>query len=157
MRTIAWETAFRIAMRDCYTEARWRSVANFILVKGQRLAASYEELIVPINDFSAFLDIGRCKNWAHKIFSWQYLSEDLPVFPRMQRASFLTSTLDSFLGVLKVRGCSRSWFNSCRGRWQVPTCSQQKFKRQGAATSHTHWAKRSEEKCARDERTPSFC
>ena len=153
MRTVAWEAAFRIALRDCSTEAGWRSVANVILVKGQRLAARYEELMPLINDFSAFLDMGRCKSWAHKIFSWQYLSEELPVFPRMWRASFLTSTLDSFQRVLKVRGYSGSWFKPCRGRWQVPTYSWQKFKRQMGATSHTYWA----EKCARDEHIPSLC
>ena len=27
--------------------------------------------------FSAFLDMGRCKDWAHKINSWKYLSRDL--------------------------------------------------------------------------------
>ena len=38
----------------------------------------------------------RCKNWAHKIFSWKYLiiwRSVLPVFPRAQSASFLISTL----------------------------------------------------------------
>ena len=33
------------------------------------LAAPYEELMPLINDFSVFLDMGRCKSWAHKIFS----------------------------------------------------------------------------------------
>ena len=49
----------------------------------------------------------------------------MPVFPRAQRASFLFSTLSSFQGVLKVSSCSCSWFNPCRGRWQVPVCSWQ--------------------------------
>ena len=34
--------------------------------------------------FSDFLDIRRCKNWAHKILSWKYLTIErplLPVFP----------------------------------------------------------------------------
>ena len=33
--------------------------------------------VVTIKDFSAFLDMRRYKNWAHKISSWKYLSEDL--------------------------------------------------------------------------------
>ena len=30
-----------------------------------------------MKDFNAFLDLRRYKNWAHKIASWKYLSEDL--------------------------------------------------------------------------------
>ena len=68
----------------------------------------------------------RCKNWAHKIFSWKYLTiwrPVLPVFPRAQSASFLISTLNSFQGVLKVSGCSGYWPNPCIGRWQVSVFS----------------------------------
>ena len=67
----------------------------------------------------------RYKNWAHKIGSWKYLTiwrPVLPIFPRALSASFLLSTLNSFQGVLKVSSCSGSWFDSCRGRWQVPIC-----------------------------------
>ena len=68
----------------------------------------------------------RCKNWAHKIFSWKYLPiwrPFLPVFPGAQSVSFLISALNTFQGLLKVSSCSNSWFNPCRGRWQVPICS----------------------------------
>ena len=81
-----------------------------------------------MKDFSAFLDMRRYKNWAHKIGSWKYLTiwrPVLPVFPRAQRASFLLSILNSFQGVLKIS--SSAWFNPCRGRWQVTICSWQKF------------------------------
>ena len=77
---------------------------------------------VTMKEFSAFLDMRRYKNWAHKISSWKYLPV-LPVFLRAQGASFLISTLNSFQGVLKVSSCSGTWFNPCRGRWQMPICS----------------------------------
>ena len=48
----------------------------------------------------------RCKNWAQKIF-WNYLSEGLPDFLRVQ----------------KVSSCSSSQCIHCRGKWQVSICS----------------------------------
>ena len=95
-----------------------------------------------MKDFSAFLDVRKYKNWAHKISSWKYLSEDLSFQspspyhrnprpsptsppPPAQSASFLLSTLNSFQGMLKVGSCRSTWFNPCRGRWQVPVCSWQ--------------------------------
>ena len=39
---------------------------------------------VTLHDFSAFLGMRRCKNWARKVFSWKYLTlwrPLLPVFP----------------------------------------------------------------------------
>ena len=52
---------------------------------------------------SAFLDMKRCKNWAHNISSWKYLYEELFCqFSRAQSASFLISTLNSLWGLLKV-------------------------------------------------------
>ena len=57
-----------------------------------------------MKDFSAFLDMQRYKNWAHKTNSWKYLSEDLfcqspphPTHPA-QSALFLLSTQNSFQG-----------------------------------------------------------
>ena len=56
MRTIAQETAFQRALRNCSREAGGRSVLHMILVKGgravkhtcwQRLAASHEEQTSP--------------------------------------------------------------------------------------------------------------
>ena len=44
----------------------------------KRFAASHEELMSPQRDLvSAFLDMGRWKDWAYKTGSWKYLSEDL--------------------------------------------------------------------------------
>lgn len=81
-----------------------------------------------INEFSAFLDMKRCNNWAHKIFFCKYLTiwrRALPVFPRVQSASFLFSTVYSFQRVLNVSSCSSTWFIPCRGSCQVPICSWQ--------------------------------
>lgn len=60
-----------------------------------------------MKDFSAFLDMRSCKNWAPKIFSWKSLTlwrPVLPVFPRAQSASFLVSSLSSFQGMWKSMG-----------------------------------------------------
>ena len=80
-----------------------------------------------MKDFSAFLDMRRYRHWAHKISFWKYLTiwrPVLPVFHWAQSTSFLLSTLNSFQGVLKISRCSSTWFDSWRGRWQVPICSQ---------------------------------
>ena len=45
----------------------------------------------------------------------------LPLFPE-QRVPHCSS-LNSFQWVLKVSSCSSTWFNPCRGRWQVSTYS----------------------------------
>ena len=75
--------------------------------------------------FSAFLDRRRYKIWAYKISFWKYLFEDLfcQFLPEHKSALLLISTLNSFPGALKVSNCKGPWFNPCRGRWQVPTCS----------------------------------
>ena len=79
MRTIARATAFQIVLRNCSKEVGGRSVLYMILVKRvravkhtfwQKLAASQSQgADVTLHDCSAFLDMRRCKNWAHKIFS----------------------------------------------------------------------------------------
>ena len=54
---------------------------------------------VTANNFSAFLGMRKCKNWAHKSLLLKNLTiwrPVLPVFPRAQCTSFLTSTLNSF-------------------------------------------------------------
>ena len=54
-------------------------------------------IVVTMKEFSAFLDMGWYKNWAHKISSWKCLSEDLSCqFSQVQSASFVLSTLNSF-------------------------------------------------------------
>ena len=76
-----------------------------------------------MKDFSAFLDLGRCENWAHKI-SWKYLTIWRPVrpaFPWAQRPH--SWCLSSAQWVLRVSSRSGSWFKLCRGRWQLPVSS----------------------------------
>ena len=52
---------------------------------------------VTMMDFSAFLDMRRYKNWAHKISSWDIYLKTCPTsFPWAQSASFLVPTLNSF-------------------------------------------------------------
>ena len=84
----------------------------------------FQGAVITMKNFSAFLDMRRCKSWAHRISSWKYLSEDLSwqFFPE-QSASFLLSTLNSFQEVLKISSFSSTWLNPCRGRWQVPMAS----------------------------------
>ena len=60
-----------------------------------------------MKDFSTFLDMRRCKNWAHKNLLLKisnYLKTCSASFPRAQSASLLISTLSSFQGVLRVNG-----------------------------------------------------
>ena len=82
--------------------------------------------VITMKNFSAFLDMRRHNNWAHRISSWKYLSKKLfcQFFPE-QSASFLLSILSSFQEVLKISSCGSMWFNPCRGRWQGPLCSWQ--------------------------------
>ena len=58
--------------------------------------------------FSAFLDMRRCKNWAHKICSWKYLSEELFCqFLLKHRGPHLCSPPGiPFRGMLKVSSFS---------------------------------------------------
>ena len=87
MRTAAQETASQIALRNCSKEAGRKISIYVILVKGeymqpsthflQKVAASLvqvtasqqEQTSVTMKDFSAFLDMRRYKNWAHKMGS----------------------------------------------------------------------------------------
>ena len=78
-----------------------------------------------MKDSSAFLHMSRCKNWAHKIISWEY-----PTVWRTVLTIFLEHRVPHF--------CSPSWTPSggvggqqpqqhmtspCRGRGQVPLAS----------------------------------
>ena len=87
-----------------------------------------------MKDFSAFLDMGSYKNWAHKIGFWKYLSE------------YLSCQFSPEHKVLHF--CSPPWtpFSRCGSSavatthclilaevddkypWQVPTCSWQALK-----------------------------
>ena len=80
-----------------------------------------------MKDLSAFLDMKRYKNWAHKISSWKYLIIWRPVyhqfFPEHRVPRFCS------LSELLSGRCSKSataeatWYNPCRGRWQLPVAS----------------------------------
>ena len=55
---------------------------------------------VTMKDFSPFLEMGRCNNWAHKIFSRKYLSEDLFCqFPQSTEGLIPDLHLELFQGV----------------------------------------------------------
>ena len=81
MRTMSWETAFQIALRNCPKEIGERSIyTHMILVKGKYIESStyfFRRFLlvtgadVTMKEFSDFLGINvrRCKNWAYKISS----------------------------------------------------------------------------------------
>ena len=117
MRTAARETA----LRNCSQEAGRKVSVYELLVTGEYMKpATYSSrrfllvswsccwswgTVISMKDFSNCRDMGRYKNWAHKISSWEYLTiwrPVLPVFPPAQGASLMLSTLNSF------RGCWRS-------------------------------------------------
>ena len=96
MRTIAWETVYQIALRNCSKEVERKVSIYVILVKTEytksnilfffflKVSASPEE---QPSLWSAFLDMKRCKNWAHKIISWKYITSKrtvLLVFLRVE-------------------------------------------------------------------------
>ena len=117
MRTFAQETASQIALRNCSKEIVGKVSAHVILVKGEEYMQSSTYFFaegfcgcqgpgVIMKNFSAFLDLRRYKNWAHKIGPsvWRPVP---PVFLRAQSASFLLSALSSFEGLLEVSNFSR--------------------------------------------------
>lgn len=85
MRIIDWETAFWIALKNCYEELGRKVSIHVILVKGeymqsstfflQKISATTNHMKVTASHkehtltMKAFLDMNRCKNWAHKIVS----------------------------------------------------------------------------------------
>ena len=79
MRTAAWETAFQIALRNAPKEVGGKVSIYVILVEGEYMLSStyfFTEgfcqsrgAVVTMKGFSAFLDMRRYKNWAHKISS----------------------------------------------------------------------------------------
>ena len=81
-----------------------------------------------MKDFSAFLDMRRCKNWPHEIFSWKYLTIwrlVLPVFPEHRVSCSWSPPWAPFRGCCGQR---LQWLmidTPCRGRWQVPISSSQ--------------------------------
>ena len=85
MRTITWETASQITLRNCFREVERKVNIYVILVKGNYMQSSTyfsrssllismklsfcksQEIVITMKDFGAFLDKRRYKNWAHKI------------------------------------------------------------------------------------------
>ena len=133
MRTIAWEIAAQIALRNCSEEVGVESVFMWFWWRGNacnQACIFCRFLRVMRNshhhkDFSAFLDRRRYKNWAHKISSWEYLSEDLSCqFSQSSECLIPGHHAELLQGVLKVSSCSM-WSNHCRGTWQEPICSWQ--------------------------------
>ena len=120
MRTIDQETAFQIALRNCSKEVGGKVSIYVIWVKGEYVQSStffctrfllfsWKLVLVmrrrlTMKHFNTFLVMRRCKNQAHKITSWKYLTIWRPVllvFPRAPSASSLTSTLNSFQRMLE--------------------------------------------------------
>lgn len=105
-----------------------RSELYMILIEGV-LAVKYtfwqaccqsQEADVTVNDFSAFSDMRRGKNWAHKSNPINiYLKTDSTIFPRVQECLILDLHTE-LLSEGVENSCSSSLSNPCRGRWQVP-------------------------------------
>ena len=139
MRVATGETAPQIAVRNCSKEAGgkgqyicefwWReNTCNQAHIFQFSASLMNTSLItrnsVTMKDFSTFLDMKRCKNWAHKISSWEYLTvwrPVLPIFPE-HRVPHFCSPPWTPLGVLKISSRS-TWFNPSKGRWQAPMAS----------------------------------
>ena len=72
MKTVAWETAFQIALRTCSEEVRGSSDIQELCNKGQAFWIS--EDYYP-KKFGTLLCMGRCKSWVSlKLFLW-YISQ----------------------------------------------------------------------------------
>ena len=92
----------------------------FIFQKVLAVLVKSQETVITMKDFSAFLDMRRCKNWVHKKHSWEYLTIWRPV---LKFSGCTDSTLNIFREVLEVSSYSSTQFNPCRGRWQAPMAS----------------------------------
>ena len=65
MKTIAWESAFQIAL--IVKGEYMQSSTDLFFVHGRFLLVV--RTVIAIKDFSAFLDMRRYKNWTHKMDS----------------------------------------------------------------------------------------
>ena len=84
MKSIVWETAFQVALRNSSKESRGKSENRWFLWRGSPCNPALmfcRRLLLVMKDFSAFLDMRKCENWAHKIFSGKYLTIWRPVLP----------------------------------------------------------------------------
>ena len=70
LKTIAWETLSQMALRNCSKEVVEETgyIGNFIekktkcMVKHQKITSNHKKPDTQINDYSAFLYMGRCKS-----------------------------------------------------------------------------------------------
>ena len=106
---------------------KWQPTAVFLTGKshGQRSVVGYSPWGCRESDMTerlyfTSLDMRRCKDWAHKISSWKYLTSEDLFCQFSQRTEGLIPDLhpEFFAGILKVSDYSDSWSNLCRGRWQ---------------------------------------
>ena len=116
MRTIAWERAFRITLRNCPKEVEESSYIHDCGEGGSKCNQAHmfcrKLLLVPgglllvrgayftMKDLSAFLDMKWCKSPAHKI-SWKYPTiwwPILEVFPGHRVPRSWSSPWTSFRG-----------------------------------------------------------
>ena len=89
-----------------FTESQCQSCEGYCQSRGAA---------VTMKDFSSFLDTKRCKNWAHKIFSQQYLSEDL-FCQFSQSTECLTPDLHPQLFSGGVEGQQLQWLQSLQSQ-----------------------------------------
>ena len=124
MRTASQETALQIALRKCSKEVGNRSVCmkfwwrentcNQVCIFPEGFWQSGEAFcqsqgtVITVKDFSAFLNLGRYKNWAHEICSWKYLTIWRPVLP--------VPTLTPLIPNRMLHFCSLNW-TPFRGCW----------------------------------------
>ena len=123
MRTVAQETAFHRALRNCSRDVGKRSVLYMILVKRgcavkntfyQKLAASHERMS-PLMILVLFQMWRDARTGLIKSPENTCLKACSASFSKAQSASFLISTLNSFQDVLKIGDYSSLWFNPCIG------------------------------------------
>ena len=89
-----------------------------------------------VNEFSAFLSVGRCKNldlWNFLLKISNYLRACFAVFPEHKVPHHWSSPW--ILCVLQDSGSSGQWLDSCRARWWVTFLSWQ---HQGSNLSQEH-------------------
>ena len=141
MKTAAWETAPQIALRNCSKETGGRSVYMWFWWRGDTCNQAHifpegfcwsQGTVITMKNFSAFLDMGRYKNWAHKISSWKYLTAWRPVLPVFPLSTeHLISIVDSFQVYWRLAAAEAhdSILVEVDGKysWQVPICSSHEY------------------------------
>ena len=141
MSTIARETAPRVALRDCPEAVGGRSVCLWFWQPGNACSKAriFAECCcwspaedVTRKEFSAFIDMKRCKHCSHKISPWEYLKPPEDLF-----CQFLEST-ECLIAALHPECFRGSWRSAAavshdfilvegdgQHPWQVRICSWQ--------------------------------